>query len=51
MSEVRGERREVRGETLRQKSSERGRVRMMRKMLNKVSSSEQGPGPVGSAGT
>ena len=44
------ERREVRGETLRQKSSERGRVRMMSKMLNRVSSSEQGPGPVGSAG-
>ena len=36
---------------MRQKSSERGRVRMMRKMLNNVSSSEQGPGPVGSAAT
>ena len=36
---------------MRQKSSERGRVRMMRKVLNMVRSSEQGPGPVGSAVT
>ena len=35
--------------TFRQKRRERGRVRMMRRVLIPVRSREQGPGPVGSA--